>query len=241
MSASENPASANADAVADTERDATAQAPVQRAWHVMLDLETLSTAKDAAVFQIAALCFNPETGETGPAFCEFIAAGEVRGHIDPDTVVWWMQQIACASVARRWAKDGRFSALTGFGEWLGALKVEALWSHGATFDIVVLENQYRARSRTKPWSYKVERDTRTLYALAYADGKPPAVPLDDTRKHDAAYDCEVQAQQVTLAWQKLKRAEQLADCSADYFEEKDTGSDSLDWALTEYRGTPDPV
>lgn len=248
MSGAEHPASASADAVADTERTPAQPAePLQpsRAWHVMLDLETLSTAKDAAVFQIAALCFDPDTGETGPAFCEFI--NQPSGRIDASTVFWWMQQKAAAYVGGKLsvcsAAEPEEDRLQQFAEWFRGLNAVALWSHGATFDIVVLENAY-ARSEWcagKPWSYKIERDTRTLYALAYADGKPPAVPTDDTRKHDAAYDCEIQAQQVTLAWRKLRHAEQLADCAADYFEDNDTGSDSLDWALTEYRGTPDPV
>ena len=176
-----------------------------RTWHVMLDLETLSTRKDAAVFQIAALCFDPATGETGPAFCEFIDSSELAGHLDPSTVMWWMQQKASADVSLRWATNSQPRALV-LGEffgWLRALHVVALWSHGATFDIVVLENQYTSIDQDKPWSYRVERDTRTLYALACADGKPPAVPTDPTRKHDAAYDCEVQAQQVSLAWRAL--------------------------------------
>jgi exodeoxyribonuclease VIII len=177
-----------------------------RPWHVMLDLETLSTRKDAAVFQIAALCFDPETGETGPAFCAFVRPAQVTGHIDAATIAWWMTQKACADVADRWAKSTGHRPLGDFSEWLASHNVVALWSHGATFDIVVLENAYDRNewSGGKPWSYRIERDTRTLYALAYADGKPPAVPVDETRKHDAAYDCEVQAQQVTLAWAALK-------------------------------------
>jgi exodeoxyribonuclease VIII len=169
----------------------------------MLDLETLSTRKDAAVFQIAALCFDPATGETGPAFNVFVQPSKVRGHIDVSTVAWWMVQKACADVADRWTRDATNTPLSQFRDWLGSLRVEALWSHGATFDLVVLENQYTSIDQDKPWSYRVERDTRTLYALAYADGKPPAMPTDPTRKHDAAYDCEVQAQQVSLAWRAL--------------------------------------
>jgi exodeoxyribonuclease VIII len=177
-----------------------------RAWHVMLDLETLSTRKDAAVFQIAALCFDPETGETGTSFCAFIRPGDVRGHLDIGTLAWWMTQQACGDVARRWQNAGLRSteALSDLGEWLSLHDVKALWSHGATFDIVVLENQYTAQGLTKPWSYRIERDTRTLYALAYADGKAPYVETDDARKHDAAYDCEVQAQQVSIAWRSLR-------------------------------------
>jgi hypothetical protein len=131
--------------------------------------------------------------------------------VDVGTINWWLVQHAAASVARRWHNEGsRLSdVLCSFAEWLDRVGGAALWSHGATFDIVVLENQYTAAGRVKPWSYRVERDTRTLYALAYADGKPPYVETDDRRKHDAAYDCEVQAKQVTLAWGVLKRQREI--------------------------------
>jgi exodeoxyribonuclease VIII len=169
----------------------------------MLDLETLSSRKDAAVFQVAALCFDPETGETGPAFNAFVRPQDVHGHVDVGTVAWWMGQLAAGSVSRRWQNDSckGLEVLSDFGEWLAQVNALALWSHGATFDIVVQENQYTARGLPKPWSYRIERDTRTLYALAYADAKPPAFPGNDAaRVHDAEYDCEVQAWQVTQAW-----------------------------------------
>lgn len=187
--------------------------------HIMLDLETLSTRKDAAIIQIAAVAFDPETGEISSSFNAFIR--NPSGHVDVPTVAWWMQQAQAATLGAAVAAssaDDEWSALGAFSDWLECLAadagspaaIEALWSHGATFDIVVLENAYNRRLRAKPWSYKIERDTRTLYAVA--PGGCPAVPVDPQRKHDARYDCEVQVKQVVGALQALRyvaaRAEQ---------------------------------
>lgn len=182
--------------------------------HIMLDLETLSTRKDAAIIQIAALAFDPVTGEHGPWFNAFIR--DPSGHLNVQTIAWWMQQKPAARIGAAVAdhNDGdtlnERAALQAFAEWLGAAPVEALWSHGATFDIVLLENAYARQTppQPKPWSYRVERDTRTLYALA--PGGMPAVAQDPERTHDAAYDCEVQVQQVVGALRALRQAEDHA-------------------------------
>lgn len=188
--------------------------------HVMLDLETLSTRKDAAIIQIAALEFDPLTGETGRSFNTFIR--NPSGHLDVQTVAWWMQQAQAAAIGAALASPDSCghdaTAVSAFAEWLGndtarGCKLEALWSHGATFDLVLLENAFNRNDMAKPWSYKVERDTRTLYALA--PGGMPVVPTDPQRKHDARYDCEVQAKQVVAALAAVRycveRAEALAD------------------------------
>ena len=148
--------------------------------HIMLDLETLSLRKDAAIIQIAAVAFDPETGELGAAFNAYVR--DPSGHVEVQTVAWLMQQAhapkigaAIASAADEPRDDGTYPsgatlceepALHLFREWFTALdsprgSIAALWSHGATADIVWLENAYSRAfaSGRKPWSYKIERDT----------------------------------------------------------------------------------
>jgi len=180
--------------------------------HVMLDLETLSTRKDAAIIQLAATPFDPITGERGEPFCAYIH--NPSGFISAQTVAWWMQQTQAAHlgscVADTTIAETEESVLHDFAHWLKHLYLtneaacEALWSHGATFDIVVLENTYERVGMTKPWSYKIERDTRTLYAIA--PGGMPAIPggVDEHRQHDAVYDCEVQIAQVVGALRAIR-------------------------------------
>jgi exodeoxyribonuclease VIII len=184
---------------------------------IMIDLETLSLRKDAAIIQLAAVAFDPETGELGAAFNAYIR--DPSGHVDAQTVAWWMQQAHAPKIGAAVASAesvAEIGALLAFASWLDAVAqrldapdggpgVVAMWSHGATFDVVVLENAYSrcGRAGGKPWSYKIERDTRTLYALA-PGGMPVITDLDETRKHDAAYDCEIQVRQVVGALAALR-------------------------------------
>jgi hypothetical protein len=86
--------------------------------HVMLDLETLSTAKDAAILQIAARVFDPEDGVCGPEFNAFIR--HPGGHVDVDTVLWWMQQAQAGHLAKACssAAFSELDTLKGFANWL---------------------------------------------------------------------------------------------------------------------------
>lgn len=130
--------------------------------HVMVD----SLAADAALIQIAAAAFDPVTGEIGPTFNVFIR--DSRGERDA--------LIRLAAFISAVAPTG---------------VIEALWCHGGR-DFVWLGSAYVRRGFVNgpPWSYKIERDTRTLYALA--PGGMPEIPEDPARNHDARYDVERQ-------------------------------------------------
>ncbi|HEY3496237.1 MAG TPA: 3'-5' exonuclease [Polyangiaceae bacterium] len=202
--------------------------------HVMLDLETLSTRTDACIIQIAAIAFDIETGELGPRFNAYVnealMIGEPVGHIDPHTVGWWMRQkFAPALGAMLTDEDERRSlgeALGDFAEWYDNLTDNCddgegkpptedirLWGHGATFDIPILQNAYQQRcpevhEGQVPWHYRSPRDTRTLFDVA--PGGMPKPPKDETREHDAQYDCEYQIAQVCGALAALREQRELA-------------------------------
>lgn len=145
--------------------------------HVMLDLETLATSSDAAILQLTAVEFDPATGEVGRTFNRFIC--DPSGKVDVATVLWWMQQDQAAHLGRA-AQYGELESvvLAAFREWVLEVQPAALWSHGATFDIVVLANTHARAGQSKPWSYRIERDTRTLYDIA----RWHAVGCDATRR-----------------------------------------------------------
>ncbi len=191
--------------------------------HVMVDLETLSTRVDACIIQIAAVAFDPETGELGPRFNAYVnetcLIGARVGHIDVNTVAFWMsQKVSAAMGAAVGSEDtGLYlsEALGSFAEWLqeevehdGEVALEGLWSHGATFDIPILQDAFERRcpevcEGKVPWHYRTPRDTRTLFALA--PGGMPRPPKDETREHDARYDCEYQIAQVVEALRNLRK------------------------------------
>lgn len=185
----------------------TPPAPAQQL-HVMLDLETLSTRKNAAIVQIAAIAFDPLTGDiplpvTGK-FNRFVI--DTDGYIDPRTVAWWMQQKTAASLGKKIetcgvALDG---ALHDLREWYQEQpNVAAVWSHGATFDIPIVEQRCSELGLQTPWHYRHPRDTRTLFALA-PGGMPAVQGHGGELTHDALYDCEIQIKQVVGALAALR-------------------------------------
>lgn len=214
--------------------------------HVMLDLETLSTRADACIIQIAAIAFDIETGELGPRFNAHVnetsLVGARIGHIDLNTVAWWLKQKhAPVMGAALTGVDSALplgAALLDFEEWFVALAGEhaeagdpavaelCMWSHGATFDIPILTAAFtRAECDPVPWSYRAARDTRTLFAVT--PGGMPVVDKDEARAHDALYDCEIQIAQVVAAWGALHAAKRAA-------------SEALGCVETQRTGEPDP-
>lgn len=206
--------------------------------NVMLDLETLSTRSDACIIQIAAIAFDIETGELGPRFNAYVnessLVGAKVGHIDVSTVGFWMRQKfgPTLGAAITSEDDALFlsEALSQFSQWFYDLTDEegddtkpaaedvCVWAHGATFDIPILQNAFQERcpevcEAGVPWHYRAPRDTRTLFALA--PGGMPRQPKDETREHDAQYDCEYQVAQVCEAYKALQRQAELAQNAID--------------------------
>lgn len=194
--------------------------------HIMVDLETLATGPDAAITQIAAVAFDINTSTLSHAFSGLIR--NPGGRVDIATVAWWMQQKHAPELGAKLADpeqagDERevLSAFSDFVRLCG--DVEAVWAHGATFDFPVLESAYRRHGMAVPWGYRLPRDTRTLYAVAPSGMPRPS--KDETREHDAAYDCEYQIAQVCEAWGEIQRAFRAAATSAADF----TGLGTAGW------------
>jgi hypothetical protein len=76
------------------------------------------------------------------------------------------------------------------------------WSHGAPFDIVVMEHAWRQLGQLPPWPFWDVRDTRTLFDVT-------GVSLKDgnhVTTHKAVEDAERQAIVVQQAYMKLMKA-----------------------------------
>jgi hypothetical protein len=177
---------------------------VIRTTQAMLDLETLSARKNAAIVQIAAVAFDPQDGEIRSEFNRFVNTTYPEADISIDTIAWWMQQSFAPQLGKLIAENGvpLVNALQDFCTWYAGQTVEAIWSHGATFDLPVTCSALAACGIKQPWSYRAERDTRTLYALA--PGGMPAVTGVAGTQHDALYDCHIQLKQVVGALAALK-------------------------------------
>lgn len=168
--------------------------------HIMLDLETLGTRPGSVILSVGAVQFDPKTGATGAEFYRNI--DRVRSKragltVDPETELWWAKQSReaqhvleanCVSFGEAHADFLKFWAECG---------ADRVWAHGASFDPPMYESACRVMKLSAPWTYKMIRDTRTIYDLAGLDQS--AVPSEGVH-HYAVDDCRFQIKCVALAW-----------------------------------------
>lgn len=179
--------------------------------HVMIDLETLSTSPLAAFTQIGAVTFDPNGDGTEETFETHVAIEtciRAQMKLDGPTITWWMGQNQEAKDAfiqgQKMAEDVR-EALTNLKKWIRQASPSGVWSHGASFDITILECAFRRiLGEPAPWKYTNARDTRTLFALT---GKrlDQIIKSDRTGTyHRALDDAKTQALAVQVALKELK-------------------------------------
>lgn len=175
--------------------------------HVMLDLETLSTSPNAAILQIGMCRFDADNVWDQERICVDLQSLLSRNFtVDGATVCWWMGQ---SDAARSSVFSGGMpieSALGKFRAWWNAAGVagQKVWSHGASFDVPIMDSAHRRLGTKVPWDYRDVRDTRTLFELAGGVvGPKPEVP------HDAMHDAVAQAVRVQMAWRVIKERTEM--------------------------------
>ena len=115
---------------------------------VMLDIETLSTQKDAAIASIGAVQFDLRTGDLGVEFYQVIdlqSCTDAGLHFNGATVAWWLGQSHEARAAL--LVEGRaslFETLEEFCHWFP--NDGRCWGNGASFDCVITRNAIEARA-----------------------------------------------------------------------------------------------
>jgi hypothetical protein len=170
--------------------------------HLMVDMETLAVSPSAVVLSLGAVHFDPySTGYTDSLYfrIDIDDQDELGREVDPNTLTWWSSQPP-EIMEEAFSPDNRISladAMDRFHKF--AWGCDAFWSHGATFDLVILENIYRQLNKSLPWSYWQQRDTRTLFDL----GIDPDMPKNS--KHDALQDAIRQSIGVQNVYAELKR------------------------------------
>ena len=118
--------------------------------------------------------------------------------VDPNTIEWWGKQDP-AIMEEAFSPDNRIPLVDAMDQLHKfAWGCDAFWSHGATFDLVIIENIYRQLNKPLPWNFWQLRDTRTLFDL----GVDPDMPQGG--KHDALQDAIRQAIGVQNVYTKLK-------------------------------------
>lgn len=194
--------------------------------HVMIDIETLGLGPTPVILQIGAVAFDPGADEPIPPYTQrsrnhFEMSIDIDScldlclrvglHVDGSTIAWWFAQSDAARRAVMTNPRPLGSVLNAFWAWLGlhrsgdAPGLPFIWSHGAAFDVPVLEAAYRLCRNpilAVPWDHRSVRDTRTLFALAeeFAGWQKPR----HETAHTALADAITQAEDVRAAYAALR-------------------------------------
>lgn len=170
--------------------------------HVMLDIETLSTRANAIILEVGFALF--ETGSDGvnenSAWRLDLTEQFRNRHFALGTFEWWLER---SDAARRAAFLGapRVSIpdfLSDFCIHIPWHNVTGVWSHGAGFDIPILDDLHKQHNRVVPWHYRTSRDTRTVFWLA-------GMNASDMVKSELAHSAESDAVAQALSVQKALR------------------------------------
>ncbi len=178
----------------------------------MIDIETVDAKPSSAVASFGAVPFDPYNGTVDVENARewtINVPDQIRlgRTIDPGTVAWWFLQSEEARKSIIPGLNGKATPFTVFAtefdDWLkerGLVKSNSLkvWSHGATFDVVIMTDLYRTFNRTAPWRYVNARDTRTIFDIF----KPEQVQYGTA--HRAVDDAIKQAIMVCESYQKHK-------------------------------------
>lgn len=169
--------------------------------HVMIDTETLGRTPGSVVRSVAAVEFDPQTGETGRQKVWKIDLTDSMRYgfkVESSTLKWWMMQ---SDEARREFVEGAETPLVDFLEdfmqFIAATDEEkdfTLWCLQLDFDVAMLRTMYSwynlnvhgCDEEVLPWNFRKVRDVRPyMDALDSAGLLPPKV----ADRHTPLADC----------------------------------------------------
>lgn len=172
---------------------------------VMIDLETLDVLPSASILTIGAVKFDPFGDDVNEPGCEKLyikvdldSCDKLGLTVSQSTLDWWAKQEKAAQ-DEAFSTDNRVDISDAISQlykfcW-GAKRV---WSHGAGFDVIILEHVFRKIGKAIPWQFWEVRDTRTLFDLGINPNRPPVL------KHHALEDAWNQAVGVQNVFKTLR-------------------------------------
>jgi len=174
---------------------------------VMIDLETLDVLPSATILTIGAVKFDPFGDDINEKKCEKFyvrvdvdSCDQLGATVSQATLDWWASQSQDAQ-DEAFDPNNRIPVTDAMNQlykfcW-GAKRV---WSHGAGFDVIILEHYFRKIGKAIPWSFWEVRDTRTIFDIGINPERPPVL------KHHALEDAWNQAVGVQNVYRKLRSA-----------------------------------
>ena len=169
--------------------------------HVMVDIETMGTEPGAALLSLAAVLFEPRGQRVEETFLrniELQSCLDAGLRVGAPTVYWWLTRSDAARLALLKDRVPLSNALNDFSQWFKDTGASKIWSHGATFDVVIVETAYRALGLNPPYKFRDARDTRTLFDLARVE-----YTENEETAHQALADALRQAEFVQNAYRSI--------------------------------------
>ena len=158
--------------------------------YIIIDIETLSTRVNAAVFAVAAI------NHADIGFNHLVDLTDQEGRRDDDCIIWWLKTGA------PWLAEAKDS------DWLPPQQVEAallslyhetdpdhIWVRGPDFDIPRLAYLFGKEHDALPWPFNSVRDVRTAEMVV------GTIPKNE-HKHDPLEDCK-HAQKIVDAFYEI--------------------------------------
>lgn len=182
---------------------------------LMVDLETLGTAPNAVITEVALVPFNRASQGDHATKSESLVMRlnceeqERRGRRTyVGTLLWWLERdpdYISNALQGGLALD---MATRNIATYISGVNPARIWAKSPTFDLNIIRNLLAYNSEHGiPWSYKQERDVRN------SDDLSKLLP-DNTivrAHHDAYKDCLAQIVHVQMEWHLLKAGVQNAE------------------------------
>lgn len=173
--------------------------------HLMVDLETLATSRNAVVLSIGATLFDP-TKKTiiDSLYLKVDIEEQTENYnrcISEETLKWWSEQSEEA-IIEAMGDEGRVSyreAMETLSKF--AWGADRAWANGSVFDIIILEDCFADLGMSAPWQFYNIRDCRTIYEIAGVSLKDKKYNTKTT--HKALDDAVHQTVVIQDAYQKL--------------------------------------
>ena len=166
----------------------------------MIDMETLAVSHRSVILSLGAVHFDPYSDQISDSLymrIDLDSQDKLNREIDPNTIEWWSKQDP-SIMEEAFSPENRVplsEAMDRFHKFAWGCKT--FWSHGATFDLMIIEDVFGQLGKNLPWNFWALRDTRTLFDL----GVDPEMPSGS--KHDALQDAIRQAVGVQNVYRKL--------------------------------------
>lgn len=181
--------------------------------HIMVDIETLSTAKNATVLSIGAVEFDVFTGEVrGKFYRKLKLAEQSQRHISMGTLQWWAKQRndGCDDLLAI-SDDDKESVTASLLDLLwfiyGASEKDFtqelnVWACDPDFDLEILSTLYQDVGLKAPWAYYETRSVRTIRSMGKHFGI--SLPKLDV-SHNALDDCIRQVTEISHVYANLEK------------------------------------